>query len=181
MNVRALGIFVLIVTLTGDCHAEAQRVVILDGRWTPDYASNACKYAQGWYKTNRASIERVGCEAYPACTETMPTLVACANGDPREQAREFELAIMTEVASASICNGISFANYSGSRATTAAIAKLMGQPHWMLIVDYVPGIQEQSWTLMRGVRAEGEGKATASETAHKVCSIANGRGGKVIH
>jgi hypothetical protein len=156
-----------------------ERVLVLDAWWTLDYAKSACLQARAYQKQNSEIITKLGCATVTACTEMLPRMNACAN-DPSADVALFFRELNAQLASRAECNGIQVASYGGpSSANSLATQTAMTKPHKTLIVDFVPGMTLQSWSLTeKGTLLQGEGDP--KKIAVSVCNILNVRGAKIV-
>jgi hypothetical protein len=129
-----------------------QASVSIDDWWSVDYAKNNCEMmAQGGHQ--------------------------CAN-DPKEEVRDFEMAITGAFATDPACNGVSLTSFGTNHVAGAPNSKL--SPDWQLMLDFDDGSQPQAWTLVHHPDLRTiKGKGTAKEIAHSICMVAAGRGGLV--
>jgi hypothetical protein len=144
--------------------AEPQQVVILQGSATLEHSVLACKNNE----QGNAPDRRV--------------TTACRDYDPQEQAKDYERAILTEAASTLPCKGVTWAR-GYLPDSSAAVSALINRSHWILSINFVPGLKRQKWKLkpqsLPG-SASAEGEATAVETVARVCAIVGGRGATIV-
>jgi hypothetical protein len=135
--------------LLGGC-SRASKVVVIDEWWNADYAKSAC----------RAAKEPELCAS---------ALVA--------DVREYEDAIMTELASSAECKGVRVVRFDGPAGTSADTKEAMLGQFWSLTLDITERAPSQHWGLVQtGSANVFGGAATPAQIASKVCAIVNGRG-----
>ena len=169
----------LLAATTLGCRGDSARTVIVDGWWARGFAIQACAQTLAWQAEHGGDIEALGCEGVEACPHLMPVLLACTTDSARRQARVFEWRVARALASEPSCAGLTVARYGGPAKPDVVVSELMRRPHWMLAVDYLPGLGIQSWTLLssRGPTVAAEGEGSVRQIARDVCaSVTGGRG-----
>ena len=126
----------------------AARTIIVDGWWARDFAVQACVQTLAWHAEHGGEIEELGCEGVQSCPHLMPVLLACTADSARRQARVFEWQVVRALASEPACGGVTVARSGGPGEQDIVLTELMRRPHWMLAVDYLPGLGIHSWTLL---------------------------------
>ena len=133
-----------------------------------------------WHAEHGGEIEELGCEGVQPCPHLMPVLLACTADSPRRQARVFEWQVVRALASEPACAGVTVARSGGPGEQDIVLTELMRRPHWMLAVDYLPGLGIHSWTLLSAksptVAAEGEG--AVRQIARDACAAVTGGSGE---
>jgi hypothetical protein len=136
------SVILAILLLSAGC-TEKEPAVVVDDRWSVDYAKNGCSM--------RAITEE-----------------PCV-GDPVAEVRRFEAQLGTFFAGDPSCQGVVLAGYQGpdsapSRARSAA--------DWQLTLDFIVGEASQSWSLIRYVdRSYDTGNGNPREIAHTICAV----------
>jgi hypothetical protein len=168
----------LLAATTFGCRDEAPRTIIVDSWWTRDFAIQACVQTLAWHDEHGNEIEALGCEGVQACPHLMPVLLACTADSARRQARVFEWQVVRALATEPACGGVTVARSGGPGEQDIVVAELMRRPHWMLAVDYLPGLDSHGWTLLSAsgptVAAEGEG--AVRQIAREACAAVTGGG-----
>jgi len=157
--------------------------VVLDGWWNADYAKTTCYQAKVWEQENAALISHVGCDKVMSCREMTPIVEACAL-DPVLEVRAFEDMIATEFASNPDCASISFVHLRGPNEMSKASSEaLKNQNSWTLFLDYIPGMKQQQWSMIRSADRSRlvQGEGGPKEIASKACAIIKQRGATVIN
>jgi hypothetical protein len=108
----------------------------------------------------------------------------------RDNARSEEAAFQSKLSAAfqsdPTCVGLRLLVYSGSNnaseQATRALAEMNEREHWSLIVDFSPGLEKQTWSMMyqpgSARRTSGEGDPLS--VARSVCEIAANHGASVV-
>jgi hypothetical protein len=160
------------------CRADGPRIVIVDGWWARDFAVQACAQTLAWQREHGGDIDALGCEGVEACPHLMPVLLACNTESARTMARRFERQVVRALATEPACAGLTVARHGGSREPDVVAGELMRRPHWMLAIDYLPGLASHGWTLVSAtgpaVTAEGEG--AVRQIARDACAAVIGGG-----
>lgn len=168
----------LLAVVTSGCRDDSPRTVIVDGWWARDFAAQTCTQTVAWHSEHHGEIGELGCEAVQACPQLMPVLLACTADSARAQAKAFEGQVARAIANEPACLGVLVARHGGPHEQDVALAELMRRPHWMLAVDFIPGLESQSWTLVSAknpsVAADGEG--TVRRIAADACAAVNRHG-----
>ena len=168
----------LLAVATLGCRGDGPRIVIVDGWWARDFAVHACSRTMAWHSEHHAEIGEQGCAAVEACPRLMPVVLACSAERSRPPTRPFEGQVVRAMAGEPGCRGLVVARHGGPNEPDLVLTELMRRPHWTLAVDFIPGLERQSWTLLSakgpGVAAGGEG--TVGRIAADVCAAANRRG-----
>jgi hypothetical protein len=127
-------------------------VVVLDSWWSVDYAKNMCSRTR-----------------------------ACS-ADPAAEALNFEDRLATQLAANRECSGVFIAKYRGSNFDhdKTIMDALQKRPHWILVINYLPGRQTQSWWLRLEGGPHTEGEGDPKEIAGDVCSTLIERGAKIL-
>jgi hypothetical protein len=169
---------VIVSSVQGD---ERLPTIVLDSWWSEDFAKTTCEQALGWHKENRAVIPKVGCATVTACPETMPIVEACQPSFPIADVRDFEDRLITFMATNPTCKGVHIVRYSGpARENNVAASKATSGQHWTLLIDYVPGAKQQSWSLDRDpTETFTKGEGNPRSIAASVCAIVPGQGAKL--
>jgi hypothetical protein len=122
----------------------------------------------GWWLSDYAAQ---GCEPAAHCSAI------------RDSVFDFETQLTTSFATDTTCKGVRFVKYKGPGNYDPSVSDTMGQRHWMLIVDFVPGNLKQPWTMLHNPdlsrRTQGEG--APEDIAHKVCAIVSEQGGTLLN
>lgn len=140
------------VALVG-CTKESPPVVVLDSWWNVDYAKEACR-----------------------------TIAPSANGEPCvRDLRQFEREVQARVAADPACESVRLLAYDGPGSSSTAVAQAVGQPHWSLSFNFMPGAPKQRWQMLGPGehRPLLEGEGSASKIATTVCNVLKKRGGSV--
>lgn len=168
----------LLAATTLGCRDDGARTIIVDGWWARDFAVQACAQTLAWHAEHGSEIEALGCEGVQACPHLMPVLLACTADSARRQARVFEWRVVRALASEPACSGMTVARSGGPGEQDVVVGELMRRPHWMLAVDFFPGLGSHGWTLLSArsptVAAEGEG--AVRQIARDVCATVIGGG-----
>jgi hypothetical protein len=169
----------LLAATTLGCRNDAARTIIVDGWWARDFAVQACVQTLAWHAEHGGEIEELGCEGVQPCPHLMPVLLACTADSAHRQARVFEWQVVRALASEPACGGVTVARSHGPGEQDIVLSELMRRPHWMLAVDYLPGLGIHSWTLLsaRGPIIAAEGEGAVRQIAHDACAaVSGGRG-----
>lgn len=169
----------LLAAMTLGCRDDGPRIVIVDGWWARDVAVQACAQTFAWHAEHGSEIEALGCDGVHPCPQLMPVFLACTAGSARRQAKLFEWQVVRALASEPACAGVLVARSGGPGEQSIVLTELRSRPHWMLAVDYFPGLGSHGWTLLSSggptVAAEGEG--AVRQIARDVCAaVTGGRG-----
>jgi hypothetical protein len=80
------------------------------------------------------------------------------------------------LASEPACGGVTVARSGGPGEQDIVVAELRRRPHWMLAVDYLPGLGSHGWTLLsaKGPAVTAEGEGAVRQIARDVCAAATG-------
>jgi hypothetical protein len=182
LSLIGLACWLSVPFASGDARAARRNpAVVVDGRWSGDYARQACEQAKSFPDQETESrIRNSGCGAVAGCPEMMERSAACVSAtDPKAQASRFEDRLMREFAAAPACKGAAFARYRGREAQpSAAEEAVWSKPHWEFSVDFVPGARAQSWSLQYLGEPDVQQGTSASEArmASDVCAILFGQG-----
>ena len=172
---RKAGPSSVVETQKSPVKAERPMVVVNDGWWSGDFAAEGAKmrcHAEGLASCEDESNERVK-EARVAEAEFEGRLSAAFQSDP-------------------ICSNVTLRGFGGrkhriSNPSTAleaggAVADLEANGgYWLLIIDFVPESEKQSWSMvLQPLRTnDTSGDGDARSITHTVCSIVKGTGGSV--
>jgi hypothetical protein len=169
----------LLATATLGCRDDGPRTVIVDGWWARDFAVQACAQTVAWHREHHDAIGETGCEGIEACPQLMPVLLACTADSALTRSRTFEWQLARAMTREPVCAGLVIARHGGPHEQDVALAELMRRPHWMLAVDFIPGLEQQSWSLLSArdpsIAADGEG--VVQRIAIDVCAAINRQGG----
>ena len=162
----------LLAATTLGCRGESRRTIIVDGWWARDFAVQACVQTLAWHAEHGGEIEELGCEGVQPCPHLLPVLLACTADSARRQARVFEWQVVRALASEPACDGVTVARSGGPGEQDIVLTELMRRPHWMLAVDYLPGLGIHSWTLLsaKGPTVAAEGEGAVRQIARDVCA-----------
>jgi hypothetical protein len=167
----------LFAATTLGCCADGPRIIIVDGWWARDFAVQACAQTLAWQSEHGSDIEALGCDGVEACPHLMPVLLACTIDSARTMARIFERQLVRALASEPACAGLIVARHGGPGEPDVVVSELMRRPHWMLAVDYLPGLASHGWTLLsapylsaKGPRVAAEGEGTVRQIAADICT-----------
>ena len=168
----------LAAAMTLGCRDDGARTIIVDGWWARDFAVQACSQTLGWHAEHGGEIEELGCEGVQSCPHLMPVLLACTADSARRQARVFEWQVVRALASEPACGGVTVARSGGPGEQDIVLSELRRRPHWMLAVDYLPGLGIHSWTLVsaKGPTVAAEGEGSVRQIARDACVAAIGGG-----
>jgi hypothetical protein len=166
----------LVAATTFGCRADAPRTIIVDGWWARDFAIQACVQTLAWHAEHGGAIEELGCESVQPCPHLLPVLLACTADSARRQARVFEWQVVRALASEPACAGTTVARSGGPGEQDIVVAELMRRPHWMLAVDYLPGLGSHGWTLLsaKGPAVTAEGEGAVRQIARDACAAVTG-------
>jgi hypothetical protein len=142
-------------------NAPADKVVIIDGWWSKDYPKSSCGSITAPTNSFSTADERAG----------------CANLDVVNPAVPFLQAVASSMALDPNCLGVTVAYVWSPASTSKDTFALEGKPHKMLIVDYVPGY-DQDHRLHWGLDGA-TGQGTAKEIASAVCFTMSGNGARI--
>jgi hypothetical protein len=158
---------------------KASTLVDIDAWWSFDYASNVCERASQTLAEERDAITQSGCDVVTACPETTNIADACRPLGSRPLVVDFFAHLKAQLASNAECDGVTITVYEGPNTPSAlAAAKLNAHPDFELLVDYMPGSSEQSWSLQaEGKFLKGEGDVDRIATA--ICKITSKRGANI--
>ena len=158
------------------CKADVvEPIVIFDGWWAVDHAKNLCADAQQWERENRESVARAGCANVDSCPEKTPRLDAC-RFDIIGGFGSFQNELATRFVSDPSCNTIRYVIFEGPDVLPSEdLITSSAQPHWALIVNFIPGAGKQFWSLVHGLTVH-QGEGTPREIATKACAIARAAG-----
>jgi hypothetical protein len=135
--------------------ARDDKVVIVDGWWSKDYAKSACTLA---------------------LPKTAEEQSACALGDPDYGygAAPFLQGVASSMTTDPNCVGVTVSYFWSPKSTSKETLAREEKPHKALIVDYVPGYDQQNWDL------DGAGgRGTPKEIAADVCFAMSGKGARI--
>ena len=170
----------LVAATTLGCRDDGPRTIIVDGWWARDFAVQACVQTLAWHAEHGGEIEALGCEGVQPCPHLMPVLLACTTDSARRLARVFEWQVVRALASEPACGGVTVARSGGPGEQDIVLTELMRRPHWMLAVDYLPGLGSHGWTLLsaKGPTVAAEGEGSVRQIARDVCAAATGGSGE---
>lgn len=178
-KIRSL-LAMLLSAATLGCRDDGPRIVILDGWWSRDFAVHACGQALAGQGEHGGPIAQAGCEAAQACRQSTSALLACTTDGARTLAKTFDRQVQRALAGEPDCAGVTMARHDGPREQDVGALDLARRPHWTLAIDYLPGLDRQSWTLLSAkapsIAADGEG--TAGQIARQVCAVVKGTSGR---
>lgn len=173
------ALWLIMGTFESSADETAKPIVIYDGWWAVDYAKDSCSSAMAYEKENKALIAQLGCAAITSCPEMTPRVDAC-RFDPTGGLGSFQIRLSSQFASDSSCIGVQYGYYAGPGVQSSKeLVEADSQPHWGLIVDFIPGAAKQPWNMIHGSTMH-EGEGTPREIAAKVCAIARGNGARVL-
>lgn len=98
--------------------------------------------------------------------------------DPTLEVRNFEAQLVTYFAADPSCSGIVLVGPNGREGL---------EPHWLLMLDFLPGESTQSWEIVApGVASTrrqvySAGKGEPKEIVHTVCAVVQHGGGSVVN
>jgi len=97
-------------------------------------------------------------------------------GDPTGEVKDYESQIATTWAADSVCQGLTLVGFDShsDHETRGAI-------EFQIMLDYVPGAANQSWTMTsrKTLKVVATGTDDAKATAHTICAVLNHKGGSV--
>ena len=98
--------------------------------------------------------------------------------DPVQDVRMFEYNLATEFASNPDCSSVQFVHFMSPDEKNKAASDALQEQHWMLMLDYNPGVQKQHWSMVRSAdrSAFTQGEGDPKEIARKACAIVKQRG-----
>jgi hypothetical protein len=135
-------VILAILTWSAGC-TEKGPAVVVDDRWSVDYARNGCSM--------RAITEE-----------------PCV-GDPVAEVRRFEAQLGTFFAGDPSCQGVVLAS---DRSPDSAPSRARSVADWQLTLDFIVGEASQSWSMIRYVdRSYNTGNGNPGEIAHNICAV----------
>ena len=169
-------------------HAAAQTptpetTLFIDGWWSGDMAKLSCEQARAFLKKNAELVAQVGCNDLGDCPFFTAVDTACVMAPtPESLAHDWEDAVSSQFALNDKCSGLSVVWFGGPGVpTSATMSAMASKPPWVLIVDYVPGHDEQSFTIgspgnASMIRSSGSAKKAVNDT----CLLMKAKGGAII-
>jgi hypothetical protein len=165
----------LFAALLSDC-GRSKAVVVLDDWRSRKYTKERCSEALQWLKDNAESIQEWGCESVTPCQD-LTALTSNCSGVPEQQVRDFEAELATEFSSDPTCHDVTLLTLNDPKENNTAATRALGQPHWLLALEFIPGAKQQAWNLMRSPDfSYMKGVGRSEEIVRKVCAIATNRG-----
>jgi hypothetical protein len=140
---QCASVLAVLLLLTA-CGRQEQKRIVIDDWYNVDFVKDRC--------------------SIPAFAVYFPN---CADADPTFQVRGFEDRLRTAFASESKCHGITVVTYGGPRK---AHTPARGRDDWSLMIDFAPGQQSQSWTLVGENPNYMTSDGTADQIATRVCT-----------
>jgi hypothetical protein len=166
---RVLPVLGLAFALSSRVLAQATPVIVLDDWWDVDYAKNACDLLHKGFGPSD--------EIYNPALK--PQFEAC-RVDPAGGLNTFESDLAAQIAASPLCNGVQFARFEGPGSKDRTGAEAMQKDYWGMSLNYQPGDSKQEWAMNHGSVVT-SGKGDPKEIAESVCSIASGRGGRLLN
>ncbi|MGA7675634.1 MAG: hypothetical protein WCA78_11415 [Rhizomicrobium sp.] len=174
-RLAALSLSLMVVLVS--CN-KPKPTVVLDGWWNVDYAKGNCSNAKKWMKENSALINQLGCEMVTSCPEMTKVHEACVVDDSGGIS-DFQVELASQFASAKECSDVQFVQFNNPTEKNKKASNSMAGTHWSLMIDFVPGSQEQPWSLVGPSSQVLKGTGRAKDIVNRVCIIASERGAKV--
>jgi len=165
----AYCVVVLLVAflLSPGCYrSSVPSTIVYNEHWSSDFAANGA-----WVRCNDGRPEGA--------------LRICQDDAKKEEAeflRKFSAAFQSDPTCTGLVLLVVGPNNETSEQAQHASTKLEAGEHWILFVDFSPGLERQSWIMTHQPhgdrRTSGEGDA--SSMARSVWGIAKNRGGTVV-
>jgi hypothetical protein len=145
------------------CAEKPKTVIVLDHWWNIDYAKNTC-----------GGLLPRGFDD--------PGLATCQN-QQAAALNDFEFRMSTQFAARSECAGITVIGFDFPAISRAAQEAISGE-HWALSVNYsTQDSKTQQWQMILSPvnRNIQQGEGAPEDIASDVCSIAAGRGARLVN
>jgi hypothetical protein len=173
------AVAVLVGLLTAPVTLAAEQVgsIRFESWWNEDHAKSACEAATAWYNDQRSLITTLGCEGVTACTDMMPIVQACQQRGPVSDLRSFEDKLVMHLSADPRCKGIRPSRYTVPSSDAISMDETAKRARdWTLILEYLPGVEKQSWELNRNspktyVKASGSPREIAAD----ICAAISGQ------
>lgn len=160
--------FIILATIAVSAIAMpvwATENLVFDTWWSVDYARDMCRYDKSFLDTEEHD------------QETMDIHTAClGSADAGNLARQYEDAIKTQIEINPVCRGVTFTRYSGPGSKEQPD---LPERYATLLIDYIPGAQKQSWTMIRhpSLQSDQAEGSSPARIAADVCAILTTQGG----